>query len=119
MAYLKAPKIMNLPSEITDLDKYDYYLTVGELRKFLAEHPELTDNSKVLVERISDDYYENLNWEVVYKEAEQYHQLKRYADKGIEAVSDEELQAAKTQYHPVFGYVLYKDDNNLYLDLHY
>lgn len=108
---------MTLPNEIIDLKQYDYYLTVGKLREFLAAHPEIDDDAKVLVERVHDGYYENHNWSVVYQESDECEMLKNWCEKTNEAISDEEWQNAKSQYTPAFCCVKY--DDNLYLNLHY
>ena len=43
---------------IKDLSGYKDYLTVGKLRKFLEENPELPDDALVLTQRVEDKYYE-------------------------------------------------------------
>lgn len=40
-------------------------LSVGKLRKFLAEHPELSDDSPVLYQRIEDACFEKHGWKAV------------------------------------------------------
>ena len=56
---------------INDLKgKYEYYLTIGKLRKFLQEHPELPDYALVLTQRVEDVYYEQHGWGVVLKEGD-------------------------------------------------
>ena len=37
---------------------YENYLTIGKLKKFLEEHPELPDDALVLTQRVEDKYYE-------------------------------------------------------------
>jgi hypothetical protein len=118
--------------------KYEYYLTIGKLKKFLEEHPELPDDALVLTQRVEDVYYEKNGWGVVLKEGEHYHNVKTYnvrmeeeirrrkngehpkydmedPSKHIQELTDD----LKDQYHPAFCCLKYKDDDNLYLDLHY
>ena len=37
----------------------------------------------------------------------------------MKKISEEELEDSKDQYHPIWCPVVYKNDTNLYLDLHY
>ncbi len=123
---------------IEDVSKYRDFMSVGDLRKFLAEHSELPDDAKVLVQRIEDVYYEKHGWGVVLKEGEHYHSAKE-----LNIRMEEEIKRRKNgehpkygmedpakyiheldidlmeQYHPAWCCVKYKDDNNLYIDLHY
>lgn len=85
---------------IEDLSKYEDYLTVGKLRKFLEEHSELPDDALVLTQRVEDKYYEKNGWGVVLKESAWY-------------------ETEQEQYHPAWCCVKYNNDNNLYIDLHY
>ena len=86
---------MKQPKELTleKLKDWQYYLTVGELRKALSEYP---DDAKVLVQRVEDQYYDGVDisglggctdtedgtfpqgsksdgWPVVLKKADFYH----------------------------------------------
>lgn len=81
---------------IKNLSAYDHYLTVRELLKFIEEH-NLDKNAKVCVQRIEDVYYEKHGWSTVKKK------------------QDDSI----TEYTPVWGGIKYKDDDTLYLDLHY
>lgn len=124
--------------EIEDLSRYKDYLTVGRLKKFLEQHPELPDDALVLTQRVEDRYYEKNGWGVVLKEGYHYHMSKennirmeeeirrrkngehpKYdmedPSKFIEELTDD----LKEQYHPAWSCLKYKDDDNLYLDLHY
>ena len=123
---------------IEDLSRYKDCLTVGRLKKFLEQHPELPDDSLVLTQRVEDRYYEKNGWGVVLKEGHHYHMVKTHnirmeeeirrrkngehpkydmedPSKFIEELTDD----LKDQYHPAWSCVKYKDDDNLYLDLHY
>lgn len=134
------------PREITgeDFEKYRHngYYTVGQLLKYIhekLESGELSQESLVLSQRIEDIYFEKNGWGVVMKEGEHFHycaEHNRRIDEGhylikeeypdikgnepfLKRVSEEELDASKDQYHPIWCPVMYKNDNNLYLDLHY
>jgi hypothetical protein len=117
---------------------YEYYLTIGKLRKFLEDHPELPDDALVLTQRVEDKYYEQHGWGVVLKEGEQYNmsmthnnrmeeeiQRRKNGEEPMYYVDDpskhihELTDDLKDQYHPAFCCVKYTDDDNLYLDLHY
>ena len=50
---------------LEDLSSYKDYLTVGKLRKYLEQHPELPDDANVLIQRVEDKYYEKNGWGVV------------------------------------------------------
>ena len=124
--------------EIEDLTRYKDYLTVGRLKKFLEQNPELPDDALVLTQRVEDKYYEENGWGVVLKEGDHYHMVKTHnvrmeeeirrrkngehpkydmedPSKHIHELTDD----LKEQYHPAWTCIKYKDDNNLYLDLHY
>jgi hypothetical protein len=97
--------------EITkeELKKYNYYLTVGDLKKFLDKH-NLPDNSPVLIQRVEDVYYEEHRWGVYLKEGE--HTFKDNEGNLVK----ESLE----QYHPAWSCVKYKDEDDiLFIDLHY
>lgn len=123
---------------LEDLSKYKDYLTVGKLKKFLEEHPELPDDANVLIQRVEDRYYEENGWGVVMKEGYWYHAIsdknKEMEDEILRRENGEEPQydledpskfitelndGYKEQYHPAFCCLRYKDDDNLYIDLHY
>ena len=53
---------------IEDLSRYEDYLTVGRLKKFLENNPDLPDDALVLTQRVEDKYYEENGWGVVLKE---------------------------------------------------
>ena len=121
-----------------ELHARPYGLTVGRLKEFLAKHPELTDDAPVVVERVEDFYFEENGWSVYPKEGEQYHfqldlnrRMQEEIDRRqrgekpeyetdcpedfIKEPSDEDL----TQYIPTWCCVKYKDENILFIDLHY
>jgi hypothetical protein len=90
-------------------NRYQDYLTVGDLKNFLNKH-NLPDNAKVVVQRVEDIYYEKHNWGVYLKEGE--HTLK-----------DEQgniIKESLEQYHPAWCCVKYNnEDDVLFIDLHY
>ena len=97
--------------EITksDIKNYQDYLNVGELKDFIKKH-NIPDNSRVLVQRIEDVYYEKHNWGVHLKEGENAFK----DDKG------DLVKESLEQYHPAWSCVKYKDEDNiLFIDLHY
>ena len=123
---------------LEDLSKYKDYLTVGKLKKFLEEHPELPDDANVLIQRVEDRYYEEHGWGVVLKEGDHYHMYKEQNYRMNEEIKRRkngehpkyemedpskfivELDdTMKDQYHPGWCCLKYKDDDNLYIDLHY
>lgn len=89
--------------------RYDHFLTVRDLKEFLNRH-DLPDDSKVLIQRVEDVYYEKYNWPVYLKEGE--HTFK-----------DEQGNVVKEsleQYHPAFCCVKYNDEDDLiFINLHY
>jgi len=123
---------------LEDLSSYKDYLTVGKLKKFLEEHSELPDNALVLTQRVEDRYYEKNGWGVVLKEGYHYQMNKTHNIRMEEEIRRRkngehpkydtedpskhivELgDSMKEQYHPAFSCLKYKDDDNLYIDLHY
>jgi hypothetical protein len=123
---------------IEDLGKYKWGLTVGKLRKFLEEHPELPDNALVLTERVEDKYYEEHGWGVVLKEGHNYNLVKTHNVRMKEEaqrrkngehskydIEDPEQNIVeltdnwKDQYHPAWSCLKYPGDDNLYINLHY
>ena len=134
------------PREITadDLERYrdHYYLTAGRLLDFIQEkmaEGAITRDSLVLSQRVEDLYFEKNDWGVVKKESDHYHyclEHNKRIDEGdylnkeeypeikgdepfLKKVPENEMEASKDQYHPVWCPVIYNDDDNLYLDLHY
>jgi hypothetical protein len=108
------------------------------LKKFLEEHPELPDDANVLIQRVEDRYYEEHGWGVVLKEGDHYHMYKEQNYRMNEEIKRRkngehpkyemedpskfivELDdTMKDQYHPGWCCLKYKDDDNLYIDLHY
>jgi len=123
---------------LEDLSSYKNYLTVGKLRKYLEQHPELPDDANVLIQRVEDRYYEKNGWGVVLKEGYHYQMNKTHNIRMEEEIRRRkngehpkydtedpskhivELgDSMKEQYHPAFSCLKYKDDDNLYIDLHY
>ena len=123
---------------LEDLSSYKDYLTVGKLRKYLEQHPELPDDANVLIQRVEDKYYEKNGWGVVLKEGYHYQMNKthnirmeeeirrrkngehpKYETEDPSALIMELTDDLKEQYHPAWSCLKYKDDDNLYIDLHY
>lgn len=88
--------------------RYNHGLTVGKLKKYLADH-DLPDDALVLIQRVEDRYYETHGWGVYLKEGE-------YARDREGNIIKENLQ----QYHPAWCCLQYEDDKDLlFIDLHY
>ena len=115
-----------------------HYLTVGRLLEFIKDN-NIPDDAIVVSQRVEDIYFETHNWGVYRKEGYHTHWM-RDINKKIEdgifddkeefpliteemkkKFSEEDINNASEQYHPVWCPVLYKDDKNdiLFLDLHY
>lgn len=73
-------------------------MTVGWLKKFIEEN-NIPDESLILVERVHDVYFEERGWS----------KTSTFKENDLE----------DTEYHPIWCPVKYKNDDNLYLDLHY
>ena len=101
-----------IPKEITKehlLDGYKQYLTVGELKEFLYKN-NIPNDSKVLIQRVEDIYYEKHGWGTYFKEGEH-----TFVDNHGDTVKE-----SLEQYHPAWSCVKYKDDTDvLFIDLHY
>lgn len=118
--------------------KKGHGLTVGSLKKFLEQHPDISDDAPVLVERIEDFYFEKNGWRVYPKEGEHYHyvletnkkmekEIKRRErgekphygmedpSKFIKEPTDEDMN----QYIPTWCCVKYTGEDALFIDLHY
>jgi hypothetical protein len=123
---------------IDDVSRYRDFMSVGDLKKFLAENPDIPDNAKVLVQRVEDVYYEKHSWGVVLKKGHHYYMEEEHNKKmqreverrasgkephySIEDPSKAIIEldeSAMEQYHPAWCCLKYEDDNNLYIDLHY
>tara|TARA_R110001632_G_scaffold1618_4_gene7109 strand:+ start:484 stop:786 length:303 start_codon:yes stop_codon:yes gene_type:complete len=91
-----------------ELDNYDDYLTVGDLKEFLYKHS-LPNSSKVVIQRVEDVYYDKHQWGVYLKEDE--HTFKDDNSNIVES--------SLAQYHPAFCCVKYDEDDVLFINLHY
>lgn len=88
---------------------YSFYLTVGRLEEFIKKS-NLPKDSKVLIQRIEDEYYENQGWGVYLKK-----DINSYPDDN--GITEED---SMSQYHPAFCCVKYKDEDKiLFINLHY
>ncbi len=120
-------------------DYQDHY-TVERLLEFIKEN-EIPMDAKILAQRIEDVYFEQHGWATIkkggywynygirfnadiesgkYLDKEQYPQIiKRYYKKHFKKISEKDLEKSKEEYHPIWCPVKYKNDDNLYMDLHY
>lgn len=113
-------------------------LTVGELKRFLQNNPDLTDDAPVVIERVEDVYFEKHGWGVYLKEGEHYNYILNHnknmqeeidrRERGeepeyekienpkefIKTPTDEDMN----QYVPTWCCVKHKDENILFIDLH-
>lgn len=62
-------------------NRYKHHLTMGGLRKFIEENKNLSDDVKVVAERVEDVYFENHNWGVLLKKGLMYFQMERMNEK--------------------------------------
>jgi hypothetical protein len=123
---------------LEELKTYDTYGTVGELLEFIKRH-NIPMDAKILAQRVEDKYFEKHGWGSVKKQGDEYYSIKRLVDKAKSGefsdkdrypkmtqgmiddilVYEKELSNTLDEYHPIWCPVKYKDDDNLYLDLHY
>lgn len=136
----KQPEELKL-EDLKEFTNNGYY-TVGQLLEYIQQKldsGEITKNSAVLVQRVEDFYFENNGWGVIKKEGDHFYyclEHNKKIDEGVylnkedypkikgdepflNKISEEEMEASKEQYHPIWCPVVYKEDKNLYLDLHY
>lgn len=95
-------------------------LTVGELKKFLAEH-DMSDDAPVLIQRVEDKYYEGLDISGmrgpngIIPTGSKASGWKVYPK--VQGFVNDTYQ---TQYTPAWCCVYYKEDKEiLFIDLHY
>lgn len=131
--------LAKLTHTVDDVKKhYEHYCTVGQLLEFIKEH-NLPNDSKILIQRIEDIYFEKHSWGTVKKEgfiyavemeiinkakSGVYSDKKQYPlmnKKTLKRIlnSEKTIDNCKEEYVPVFSPIKYKDDDNLYLDAHY
>jgi hypothetical protein len=134
----RVPKRILTEEEVKE--KFTHYLTVGGLKKSI-ERLNLTDEAKVVIQRVEDVYYNKHGWGVMLKEGEHYHNAIHMNKNMKEEIArrergeepeypkmddpikyifeDEVLKELKEQYNPAWGVVEYKDKDFLFIDLHY
>ena len=110
------------PKEFKEKYTKHHYLTVGRLKEYLEGYPE---DALVVSQRVEDRYYEGVDISGARgilpdgsagilpsgSKATGWETLKR---------PDPLYPEFETEYSPVWGPVLYKDDKDVfYLDLHY
>jgi hypothetical protein len=108
---------LNVKTE-EEMLEYGWYLTVGELKKFINEN-QLSDNALVLIQRVEDKYFEPRNpnrtgWGVLLKDNEFSLNI---AD--TENLDEDTINKFKSQYHVAFSCVNYNDKRFLFIDAHY
>lgn len=101
-------------------------LTVGQLRKFLAEHPEVPDNTPVAYQRVEDSYFaKEGGWRVALLPWRSWEYSPAEDDKEIEELSKSDIPGTykiitgsdgkqyvseRDQYVEAVGCYLAKDD---------
>ena len=78
-------------------------LTMKDLRKFVAKNPQIKDNTKVLVERIEDVYFEGKEWnnkqidgwKVFLVEGYNYWNTSDFNEKMREEIKNREIEKGK------------------------
>ncbi len=120
--------------ELKALPLKNHYLTVGRLKKAIAD---LDDNVPVIVERVQDSYYETGGWRV-YKTENMHTSFLRETNELIKSgeyfnednyphikpenvvlASEEEIEASKDQFHPAFCANSNLEKDLLFIRLHY
>ncbi len=120
-----------------DLKGLMHYLTVGELKRFLAEN-DLPDEAPVVIQRVHDVYFNKHGWGVYLKEGEHAYQARKfnkdieegkYLDKAkypnakeatLSPFPEAFIKESMEQYHPAWSCCTYKGDEDiLFIDLHY
>jgi len=104
--------------------KYDYFLTVAELKDKLNQYP---DDAKILVQRVEDRYYEGIDISGMHgiytnENGEQVCGILPSGSKSTpwETINHIDYDGYEDQYTPVWCVSKKKDDpDNLYLNLHY
>jgi len=119
-----------------ELFDMNHYLTVGDLKKFLRDNPDITDDAPVVVERIQDIYFKDNGWGVYLKEGESYYgkielnsdmkdeiERRRKGEEPEYSMEDPSLYIEEVsendmvQYIPSWSCVKYSDENILFIDL--
>jgi len=120
--------------ELKTLTTKHHYLTVGDLKKAIAD---LDDSVPVIVERVEDKYYETGGWKVYKTENMFTHFLRKnneliisgeyfnednYPDlkpENVVLATEEEINDAKDQFHPAFCANASLEKDLLFIHLHY
>ena len=122
------------------IEDYKHSTTVGELLKHIKDN-NIPDDAKILVERVTDFYYDKNNWQTfkkpnfIYGQAEQWNKdidSGKYLDKEqypniipekhLNKYSEEDLESLKSEYTVVWSPVLFTgedEEKHLFLNLHY
>ena len=115
-----------------------HYLTVGRLLEFIKKN-NIPEDAIVVSQRVEDIYFETHSWGVYQKEGDHtrwMRDMNKKIDAGVfndkekfplvteemkKKFTEDDINEAMDQYHPVWSPVLYKDDKDdiLFLDLHY
>jgi hypothetical protein len=115
-------------------------ITVGKLKEFINKN-NIPDTAKIVVERVEDYYYDNGGWGTLKQKGELWWnqhnlnhrmleeiELRKSGEKGeygmddpsIYIMDEKDMEELYVEYTPVWCPVFYdKDDNILFLDMHY
>ena len=63
-------------------------LTMKELREFINKNPQIKDNTKVLIERIEDKYFERNGWQTLLVKGEKYYNAEEFNKKMLQEIKD-------------------------------
>lgn len=114
----------------------NHCLTVGDLRKLLMDES-IPDNAPVLSERVHDMYFETHNWDTFPKKGLAWGQMMDHNDKVDNGYyrdkenfpisypeherkyTEDDLISAMEQFIPAHCCTVDKDDNIVFIHLHY
>lgn len=121
-----------------ELFKRNHHFTVKDLKKFLADNPELSDDAVIVVERVEDVYFEKHGWSTYQVKGYHWHHHNKwnedidsgkYLDKDqypnmkeehLIKCTEEDLERSKDQYAPIWCLSKFKDDHEiLFINMHY
>ena len=83
-----------------ELSNQHHFLSVGDLKKFLRDNPDLTDDAPVVVERIEDIYFKNNGWGVYLKEGDSYYWKSKLNEDMKEEIERRKSGLTNTHFHP-------------------
>jgi len=88
------------------------HLTVGDLKKFLKENPDLPDDTMVLTQRVNDEYFDHLSWKTVKIQDEEVNFTTK--DYSVEEIQNIKKSFSSMMLDPTLVKSK-EDENGLYL----